>query len=688
MPLHTLTIPFLGAITVANLLWVEVNSERYTFVHRRMPSVILRAYNRCFSWFTMRVNPYNCISFSLAFLPLCFYLYFSITRHMQPDISIDKKIEEIAKAFGMVSMLSMSIFFLVPVTRHGILTHSLPPEKIIRVHIWCGSIAILTAVLHGVIFIYQWAKNGDVLEELFPRSECLTSKEYTSKDCQDSFKNLVGLLAVVCLTILGVFSLNWIRRLKYSLFYKAHILLGPLGLAFMVLHFHRMALYLSPSLLYYLAGNVPVLLKTVIHWRSGGVALSTVTDLSLDSSLVAMTFHLDDKTAAIYRSGSMVKISYLNVSALSHPFTMNLLQTATGTNEGLIIFRTTGHFTKNLAKGLLTEQHVNDEETTEPRVTTGTSSLVLLMDGFYGNRKMFHDVSRHRSVLIVAGGVGITPYLSLLSELLCKGSTTDVHLHWICRDMRLIEFVKEKFFTPYESSDNNAYSNDGMIHITLHCTSQEEVSQSSSLTRNLTSVNGRPFSAYSRINHQDLWNNVSKVIIFSSIAWSGMFILWYFHLTFVVNETSLHVRLYGIIVLIPSSILIGGISMFATETMKNALDLWTYSPVDNDENCDDTNTVDTGISLSTKGKEWTFMESAASRQREGDEMRIKVELSLDRERPEARSIVRDFLLKSSVSEKLGVFVCGPNSLANEVRAAVANEHEDVRLPIYEETYEM
>lgn len=386
----------------------------------------------------------------------------------------------------------------------------------------------------------------------------------------------------------------------------------------------------------------------------------------------------------------MVKVSHLNSSASSHPFTMNLIQTATGTREGLIIFRTTGHFTKNLAKCLLKEQRVNDEETTERRVTAGTSSLVLLMDGLYGNQRMFHNISRHHCVLIVAGGVGITPYLSLLSELLCKGSTTEVHLHWICRDMRLIKYIKEKFFSRLEVIDNNDYSNGGMIYITLHCTSQEESSQFSSLTRVLASDNGRPFSAYSRIHHQDIWNNVSKAVIFSSIAWSGMFILWYFYLAFVVDEESLHVRLYGILVLIPSSFLVGGISMIAAETMKNTLDLWSYARVDNDEDCDEANAVDTGISLSEKGKEWSFTESITSMQRKGDGSKIKVELSLVRERPEVGSIVRDFLLKSSGSSKLGTFVCGPNPLVHDVKAAVANQQKkkDMFLPIYEETFEM
>ena len=706
MPLHTLTIPLLGAATVVNLLWTNVDyANHYRQGCLRMPAVLNAVYNRLshisfvvLHWFRLHMDQYDLVSILLVFLPLSSYLYFDVARHMEPDMSTDKKVKEISKAFGMVSMMSMSSFFLIPVTRHDILTHSHPPEKTVRLHIWSGSIAIITAVVHGVTFIYRWAylKNPEssvVMEELFPEVECWTSYEqYTSDDCQDVFQNLTGLIAAICIVILGFMSMNWIRRLNYSFFYKVHVVLGPVILIFMTMHVKRMSLYLSPSLLYYTAGNVPVWLNSLRHWRCGGVTITSVTDLSSESEwsrgLVALTFPMDGATVATFRPGMSVKLSYPGSSALSHPFTVNIIQTSNEAVEGLIIFRATGQFTKSLASRLLMEsqQKTDEEESTEQQVTKTMSHITVLMDGFYGNERMLYNISCHQSVLIVAGGVGITPYLSLLLELMAKRRRTGVHLHWICRDTKLIEYVKEKYISKLGSACNNDDREGGMIRITLHCTSRDDAQQSLILTHDLTNQRELPFSAYSLIHHQSsIRNNLSRVITFSSQAFSGLFILWYFYLWGIENELPLHARLYGILTLVPSTVLIGGVTMITTHKIVSSIGLVKYSRIigSGSENCDDSNAIDSSISLPELNKAENEQLSEETGVYDG---RVIVEHSM-RGRPEARSIVEDFLHETHSDLKRGVFVCGPNPLLRDIKAAVA-DHKCMHVSLYHETFEL
>jgi predicted ferric reductase len=59
---------------------------------------------------------------------------------------------------------------------------------------------------------------------------------------------------------------------------------------------------------------------------------------------------------------------------------------------------------------------------------------------------MLQDIYRHNPVLIVASGVGIPPYLSLLSASIGRPRNHElkVHFHWICRKKWLIDFLEDK----------------------------------------------------------------------------------------------------------------------------------------------------------------------------------------------------------------------------------------------------
>lgn len=696
MPLHTLTIPILGSAAAANLLLVNCdNVSVYRCGGFGMPTAVSAAYHRMLHFtdrvlhsLRLRMDQYDLISFLFVLLPLSSYLYCDIARHMQPDMSIDNKVKEISKAFGMVSMMSMSVFFLIPVTRHGILTRSLPPEKSVRVHIWSGSIAIVAAVIHGVAFIYRWAylKNSEknlVMEELFPEMECWTSYEhYNSDDCQSVFVNLAGLLASICIVVLGLFSLKWIRRWRYSLFYRVHILLGPLALLFMIMHVERMVLYLSPSILYYTASNVPVWIHYLLwHWRSGSVALTSVADLSscgpFSRGLFALTFSMDTVTIEAFRPGMTVKLSLPGESGISHPFTVNLLQSSTRTTEGLIIFRATGKFTKSLANRLLSECHQVEQI---EDAAQQPSNMTVFMDGFYGYQTGLHDVRCHQSVLIVAGGVGITPYLSLLLELLREHTQTDVHLHWICRDEKLVQFVKDRFLSQLEFTDR---SHAGVYSITLHCTSHDPV-QSSSIQTSTLSNRGQPFSAYSTIHYQpSIKHNISKAVVFSSLAFSGLFIIWIFYVR-VKDELALHTQLYGILVLVPSSFLIGSITLTVTHKIENTISFWRYSRVDTMDRAEVSKSVGSSFSLS----EFKRIESEPSEGRSAvNDNPVRVKRSSLEGRPEAHSIVTEFLENTAEGRKCAVFVCGPATLVEDIKGAVA-EQNVMYMPVYEQTFEL
>jgi Ferric reductase NAD binding domain len=107
-------------------------------------------------------------------------------------------------------------------------------------------------------------------------------------------------------------------------------------------------------------------------------------------------------------------------------------------NQLRILFRCVGPFTNALAQQLTT--------------TTGRQHQLptLHMQGFYGYTRRLEQVKMHGAVVFVAGGIGITPFLSLLYEsaVATAPSPRKVTLHWVCRDPELIDYVQKEYLYP------------------------------------------------------------------------------------------------------------------------------------------------------------------------------------------------------------------------------------------------
>ena len=112
----------------------------------------------------------------------------------------------------------------------------------------------------------------------------------------------------------------------------------------------------------------------------------------------------------------------------------------------------------------------------------------MVMDGFYGQSNLVEKVLGYDVGVIVAGGVGITPYLSLVSEFCSLGraeaSSVDessigdiepprgIELHWICRDSALVDYVKKEYFAPL-TAEGSRRSLSRSIRIVIHFTGRE-----------------------------------------------------------------------------------------------------------------------------------------------------------------------------------------------------------------------
>lgn len=280
--------------------------------------------------------------------------------------------------------------------------------------------------------------------------------------CNRYFFNLTGLVSLLAFVVLGFFSLPRVRRRAYGLFYTVHIPMAWIMLLGAIAHITYVSLFLIPNIIYYLAPTVSVWIQQLVSSRrNAGVQLRSVTEIA-DSNgccLVRLrnsTTEHEGKAEEGSALGSVVKICVPEISSIWHPFSA-----MKDPNNGdiLVLIRPTGPFTTKLLSHLMdarTNDPVGNTDTANSSSPLSSSSLpCVLVDGVYPAEYRWHAQSlQHDSVLLVAGGVGIVPFLSLLSELYQSASSSQeedscrlrhVVLHWYCREEGLARFICQEF---------------------------------------------------------------------------------------------------------------------------------------------------------------------------------------------------------------------------------------------------
>jgi predicted ferric reductase len=355
--------------------------------------------------------------------------------------SMQLRIEYISYLFGWGSTMCL-VFFLIPVTRHSILLAAMgwSPILALRIHIWSGYLAFIYMFLHGIMLVPVWFIYYDypVWQQIIPNNECWTWKESNVDivpSCTHVFYNWTGIVAAIFFFVLWGSSLHWFRRRNYRMFYLLHIIFGTLTLLGIILHMHWFIIYLIPSMTYYLASTMPTLIQALASRFRGGVKICQA--LVVPDSGGCFEIHLEaDQTALAKLENEpcmFVKVCVPKISLVWHPFDVYK-----GDDDNTVRFlvRPVGPFTKKFAE-----------------VMTWTDERpVTLIDGFYSGADKSEEAIQHDCVTIIAGGVAITPFLTLLPALLDKIENTDevaktkmIVVHWACREAGLCNFIVENY---------------------------------------------------------------------------------------------------------------------------------------------------------------------------------------------------------------------------------------------------
>ena len=531
---------------------------------------------------------------------------------------------EISNAFAVTATLALALV-LVPAAKHSMVVvqqpqqhHPSRPAVIATLHIWLGRIVVFGICIHGGMYLVSWKflQGESVVNLLLPPRLCWTLLEPHHNDddnnnyqptttcnnpntdcsCYHHFRNLTGFLALLGLLLLQVSSLECVRRRSYALFYRIHVLAAPAVILMAVLHWNRIMLYIAGGVLYYWACSVPVwweqqlLLQQQLFcccgWGSScadhhyGVRIVSVESIpaAVDhDACISLTIAATDTALSRYRPGQYVYLKVPAISAVAHPFSVNKTVATTTTaafggggdmRDGeaknadyhedekyyadnprqhlRIIFRAMGPFTRKLEHALL---------------NLDVTPLTVLLEGYHGTTYRIQQLLQHDVVAMIAGGIGITPYLSLLQEIFeTRGCLQKVVLHWICRDDALIQYVKRHYFEPLlqmaEASDT--LSEDFSIELIIHHTSTGQQSafanqftvesgdgnpgsgddnaigndeEEEALTEEALypPPRGVPFhpSKFAAGTKRTYRANLPLVIIYAAVTLIGMWIVWY-----------------------------------------------------------------------------------------------------------------------------------------------------------------
>lgn len=277
---------------------------------------------------------------------------------------------------GQVALLTL-MFLLLPVSRIPLwsIFFGSSFERILKFHRWLGVAMTVAVVVHlvevlQVTSVLRVEKFGEVVP-------------------------LYGFIACVSFLSMALLANEFIRCRVYELFYISHRVLAPVGLVFTILHAPKMiGVALAVPLGLYVLG-------LLIQWTFSATSTLQANIFSVNhhqtATLVLRQNKQTEKLALRVGPGSFFWVKLPSVSRTQwHPF--SAIVTANGKSVGFCVkAMSEGTFTRKLVDEAL-KKHV----------------VPVSLCGPFGNLSL--DVDRYDIVLIVAGGVGITPMMSLINQ--------------------------------------------------------------------------------------------------------------------------------------------------------------------------------------------------------------------------------------------------------------------------------
>ncbi|KAL9658767.1 hypothetical protein ABK040_005922 [Willaertia magna] len=342
---------------------------------------------------------------------------------------LHSKSKHVAKGLGYLNILNVA-FLVVPVTRYSVFMFifGVSFERAIKFHKWIARFTYLAIGAHAIAMIVEFADN---ITEIFT----MEANDYP----------LLGVIAWGCMTILVLFTFEPIRRRFWELFKVVHFVFGVPFLVLVNIHGGG----LTKTLPITAASLVLLVLDHLLRIVLGLFVPAKVVNLEYheDSGVTVCTLQKSAITFYSFDRLGYGKFVYLYIPAVSiaqwHPFSISNY-----TKYGSYV-----EFTccvKNMGRGW-TKELANYAQ----KKGGNNINLLARVEGPYGRLSI--SPNTYDTIVLIAGGIGITFINSLYTELMLNQKNTSrksYHVIWTMKDDSLLKLFPELL----EKRENVEYS--------------------------------------------------------------------------------------------------------------------------------------------------------------------------------------------------------------------------------------
>ncbi|TMW62821.1 hypothetical protein Poli38472_005439 [Pythium oligandrum] len=279
---------------------------------------------------------------------------------------------------GHAALLIMK-FMLLPIAKIPLWTVSFGSsfERVVKFHRWLGMLLSVITLIHLIMAT-------DVVD-------------LTSSEKYNEVVPLWGLLAFITFVAIGLTANEFMRRMFFDVFYLSHRVLSIMGFVFTILHAPKeIGVALVVPLVFYALGLLSQWFKSYSTTYQATVSVhepTKTTTLELDST---------DKTKRIAQTMNLCSYFWVRVPTVSglewHPFSAIVTP-----HRDSIAFcmRAMGPNTKSFTAKMLEQ-------------SKSTYALSVNLCGPFG--KISLDVDAYDVIVLIGGGVGVTPLLSAINQ--------------------------------------------------------------------------------------------------------------------------------------------------------------------------------------------------------------------------------------------------------------------------------
>ncbi|KAJ8427951.1 hypothetical protein Cgig2_023246 [Carnegiea gigantea] len=306
------------------------------------------------------------------------YYYVSVKHpFMMPNMGDmpmwQMRFRSVSLRLGYAGNIAWALLFF-PVTRLSSILPlvGLTSESSIKYHIWIGQVVMVLSALHSIGFVIYWGMVNTMSELL----------EWAT----DWVSNIAGEISCVLLLAMWVTSFAYTRRRNFELFFYTHQLY-TLATFFYILHIG------VPWLCQILPGMFLFAIDRYLRFLQSRSRARLISARLLPCGTVEMTFA---KSPGVrYNVASNLFLNVPKISKLQwHPFTV-ISSDNMEPDKLSIAFRAGGSWTTKIYKEL----------------SSSSDRLEVSVEG------------PHESLVLISGGSGITPFISIIREILHQSNT-------------------------------------------------------------------------------------------------------------------------------------------------------------------------------------------------------------------------------------------------------------------------